>query len=255
MPKLHELLAVEKTKSAAANKLLTETQAKFGKFEYFQGHTKSLKMIEDSPQNAAIEAAAAETRQLPTTVYDTLAYTLKYWADAEDIILQKNITNQSAKADIEFRGTVIAKDVPVDELLGLETRLESLRKVLDHMPTLNAGTNWVPSLLSDSQHSWMLANPEKTIKTEKTTTPVVLYEATKEHPAQIKEVTVDKTVGTFQLLKYCGAATSQQKANVISVLDDLTSEVKKARMRANCAEVQSNKIGGTIVNLILEQLK
>lgn len=35
MGKLHELLAIEKTKTTAANKMLTETNQKFGKFDYF----------------------------------------------------------------------------------------------------------------------------------------------------------------------------------------------------------------------------
>jgi len=252
MGKLHELLAVEKTRIAAANKMLADTSHKFGKFDFFQGHTKTLKMIEDNPQNAAIEQSAYEVRQLPTTVYETLEYALKYWADAEDVIYQKSRSNQAASATINFRGTIVAEKVPVDELLGLETRLEALRRLMEAMPTLNAGVKWELDVQSGRKGSWIIADPEHTTKTEKVTTPVVLYEATDKHPAQVKEVSVDKTIGTFTLIKQCGAATSAQKAEVLSIIDDLISEVKQARMRANSIEASTETIGAKIVKLLMQ---
>lgn len=250
--KLHEILAVEKTRTDAAKALMADTSHKFGKFEYFQGHIKSLTMIEDSPQNKAVEQAAAENRQLPTTVQETLEYALKYWADAEDVTFQKNKTNQRAVATLNFRGEVLLEDVPVDELLGLESRLQTLRGTMIGMPTLNAGVEWRPDTNSGRKGAWIAAVPEKTTKTEKTTTAVVLYPATDKHPAQVKEVPADKTVGTFTLIKTCGAATSAQKAAVISVIDDLMSEVKQARMRANSVEASTDKIGAKITALILK---
>lgn len=252
MGKLHELLAIEKTKTTAANKMLTETNQKFGKFDYFQGHNKSLKMIEDSPQNSALEQAAAEVRQLPTTVHETLEYALKYWADAEDVIFQKNKSNLNAVADLNFRGQTIATQVPVDELMGLEARLETVRKTMESMPTLNAAVSWSEDAQSGRKGQWVIDQPEITTKTEKVTTPVILYAATDKHPAQIKEVTVDKTIGTFRLIKTCGAATSAQKAEVLSVIDDLISEVKQSRMRANSVEASSDRIGRKIVDIIMQ---
>lgn len=255
MGKLHELLAVEKTKTTAATKMLQDAQHKFGKFDYFQGHNKTLKMIEDSPQNQAIEQAAAEVRQLPTTVYETLEYALKYWAEAEDVIFQKNKSNQVAVADLFFRSSLIAKNVPVDELLGLETRLETLRKVMEAIPTLNAAVRWERDAQSGRKGAWIISEPEITTKTEKVTTPVILYEATDKHPAQVREVSVDKTIGTFKLIKTCGAATSAQKAEVLAVLDDLISETKQARMRANSVEANTDHIGAEIAALIMQPFK
>ena len=57
MTKLHELLAVEKTRTSAATKILQETVQKFSKSEMFSGQVKSLTMIEDSPTNKVLEAA------------------------------------------------------------------------------------------------------------------------------------------------------------------------------------------------------
>ena len=252
MGKLHELLAVEKTKVNASNKLLNDTVYKFKKPEYFSGHIKSLKMIEDSEQNRAIEASAYDVRNLPTTVVETLEYAFKFWADSEDVLYQKNKTNQYAMADLMYEGNVIAKDVPVDELLGLETRLQTIRGVLDEMPTLAAASKWTDKFDSNRRGAWMAVNPEVTTKTERTTVPVVLYDATDKHPAQVKEATVDRTVGTFTLQKYSGGATSAQKAHAINIVDNLLAEVKQARMRANSVEANTDTIGKDLVGIIMK---
>lgn len=255
MTKLHEILAVEKTKSAAANKMLAESAAKFNKMDFFMGHDRTLKMIVDSPQNAAIEESAAETREMPTTVQETLEYALAFWGNAEDVIFQKNKSNMYAVSDLHFRGAVIAKDVPVDELLGLESRLLTMRKVFEAIPTLAASIAWQPDTQSGRKGAWVSTLSEVTTKTEKTTVPVVLYEATDKHPAQVKEVSSDKTVGTFKLIRRCGAATSAQKAKLITTIDELLAEVKQARMRANSVEASKEKIGDALVDIILGAFK
>ena len=254
MAKLHELLAVEKTRTSASNKILTESTQKFGKIDYFQGAFKTLKMLEDSPTNTAIETAAAESRALPTTVQETLEYFFDFWAKAEDVIFQKNLTNQTAMSDLLFRGNVIATNVPVDELMGIEVRLEQIRQLASQMPTLPATVNVSPYPESGRKGAW-IGEPEQTTKTEKTLVPVVLYEATDKHPAQVKESSTDKTVGLFKLTKVYGSATSLQKADVIAVLDDLIAETKQARMRANSVDAVTGTIGKKIADLILAPLR
>ena len=123
IPKLHELLAAEKTVTSAFATMLAETESKFGKEQFFQGNDKTLTLLVDSPAKESTERAARETRPLTTTVPDTLNYIANIWARAEDLLFQKNTTNQLAKADIEFRGKVIAQNVSIDELMGLEARL------------------------------------------------------------------------------------------------------------------------------------
>jgi hypothetical protein len=123
---------------------------------------------------------------------------------------------------------------------------------MESMPTLNAAVSWSEDAQSGRKGQWVIDQPEITTKTEKVTTPVILYAATDKHPAQIKEVTVDKTIGTFRLIKTCGAATSAQKAEVLSVIDDLISEVKQSRMRANSVEASTDRIGRKIVDIIMQ---
>lgn len=250
MAMLHEILAVEKTKTEAANALLKDTENKFGKDHYFYGHVRTLKMLTDSPEAEAMELAAKESRELPTTVYDTLEYALGIWSEAEDVIYQKNVSNTKALADIELDGAVVAAGVPVDELMGLENRLDKLRSVLMLIPTLEASMKWSPAP-ERGAHVWVNENVQTASKTEKRMVPVVLYDATDKHPAQVKEVGKDEVVGTFERVLWSGAATTRQKADVLKRMDDLISAVKAARMRANKTEVAQGKIGNIIAQQIL----
>ena len=92
---------------------------------------------------------------------------------------------------------------------------------------------------------------EVTSKTEKVTTPIVLYDATDKHPAQIEKVSVDKIVGTFRRKVISGSATSKQKADALAAIDMLIIEVKQSRMRANSTAASKEKIGDKLTAIIM----
>ena len=246
---LHELLATEKNFTSQVSKLQLETLQKFDKDHFFKSYIKTLKMLKDAPNNEELELAGSEKKELVTTVKQTLEYLLSFWTKAEDLQAMKNVTNQNAVADVEVYGVVLLKNLPVDELMGLESRLLDLRKVFEKMPTLDASKTWNPSSVSDG--AWEAAAVDVTVKTEKVLTPVVLYEATKEHPAQVKEISKDEVVGTFTTKHFSGAATSLQKAQCLERLDTLLVEIKRARMRANTVVIQSVSVGKSIVDFIM----
>lgn len=247
---LHELLATEKNFTAQVNKLILETLSKFDKEHLFKGFVKTLKLLKDAPGNEQIESAGSERKELVTTVPETLQYLLNFWADSEDVQATKNVTNQKAVADVVIEGKLVLNQLPVDELMGLEARLQELRKVFDKMPTLDASKVWLKSMQGEG--IWEGSIVDVTTKTEKIITPVVLYEATKEHPAQIKEMSKDEVVGTFSIKSFSGAATSLQKAQVLERLDRLLVVVKQARMRANTVEIVPGRIGHSIVGYLME---
>jgi len=254
--KLHEVLAVEKTVVGASDKLLEETRTKFAKYDhYFRGSIKSLKMLSASPENDALQSAAKEVKELPTTVRDTLEYALEYWAKAEDVLYRKNVTNRTAVADVMFRGSTVKSEVPVDELMGLEVRLQSLRGLVQLMPTQDASIEWGADPDSAHKGAYKAVEVDRTTKTEKVTVPVILYEATDKHPAQVKESSKDVVVGIFETVKWTGAATAKQKSEVMANIDELLAEVKQARMRANMVEVVEGSIGREIVDLVMEPLR
>lgn len=250
MPKLHELLAAEKTPTGAWNALLEETKKKFGNPHFFEGHSKSLKMIEDSPQNAATEAQAREEKPVTTNVFDTLDYALGIFANSENLQASKNITNTRALADVRFRGETILTELPVDELLGLEARLARIKDLYLAIPTLDASKHWEVDTEAGT-HQWRAKFAEDTTKTEKTIVPVTLKEATKEHPAQVQVVSKDQVVGMFTTQRRSGAATAIEKSEAIKLVDELLIEIKQARMRANQTEVAPTVSVGEVLKKIL----
>lgn len=254
MTKLHELLAAEKTPMSAWNQLYEDTLKKFkNQTHFFEGHSKSLSMIEDSPGNKAIEAQAREEKPVTTTVYDTLEYALDLFAKAEDFHYQKNKTNQLAVGVIEFRGLKI-ENIPVDELLGLEARFVKLRQLFQEIPTLDATKYWEKN--EDlGKGIWVTKHSEETTKTEKQIIPIEMSPATDKHPAQVQAATKDTVVGKFTLTRRSGSVTALHKAEMIKSIDDFIIAIKQARMRANEAEVVKDRIGNLLVDLLLKPLK
>ena len=249
MSVLHELLAVEKHRNAQVEVLTTETMNKFGKYDFFSGAIKTLAMLEDTPANKALETAAAARREVPTTVHETLEYVFQHWAIAEDVQAQKNTTNRKATGTLDIADLVLP-ELPVDELLGLEVRLTKLRALGVAMPSLNAAKNWTP--LPERKGLFRTTGEEITTKTEKITYPVVLAPATDKHPAQVREATKDVVVGTFKLIEYSGAATTEQKARFIERIDTLIAAVKQARMRANTTQVEQVNIGRALTDWLMK---
>lgn len=255
MAKLHELLAAEKTPMAAWNQVQLETLQKFkNPSHFFDGHSRSLAMIEDSPANKATEDQAREEKVVTTTVYETLEYALDLFGKSEDLQFQKNATNRKATASIMWNGAVLLADMPVDELLGLEARLTKIRELIAAVPTLDASKRWL--IASNSPPGvWTVVFPEDTIKTDKQVIPITLKEATKEHPAQVQAIQKDVTVGKFTTIKRSGAATALQKANAFKCIDMLLVEIKQARMRANETVVESGSVAAVLVPLLLDPFK
>ncbi len=188
MPKIHELLAAEKTANGAWNTLLDETTKKLKTpATYFEGHSRSLSMIADTPANTALEAQEREEKPVVTTVYDTLEWALSIFARSEDLQNQKNTTNQAATATVMWNDQPFLHEMSVHELLGLESRLTKIRELLKDVPTLDASKHWKrnPSL---GPYIWEIEHPEEKVKSEKQLQAVELSPATEHHPAQVAQV-------------------------------------------------------------------
>jgi hypothetical protein len=255
MSKLHELLAAEKTPTGAWNQLYEETLKKFkNPTHFFDGHSKSLAMIEESPNNRAVEDQAREEKPVTTTVLATLEYALDLFGKAEDLQFQKNATNRRATGTVFWRGQTLLSDVPVDELLGLEARLTKLRQLYAEIPTLDATKHWKPDE-KVGRHVWVTVYPEETTKTDKQVIPVLMHAATKEHPAQVASLQKDVVIGKFTTTKRSGAATALQKAEALKRIDEMLIEIKQARMRANETTVETGTISDTLLPLLLEPLR
>lgn len=255
MPKLHELLAAEKVPAKTWNDLQEDTRHKFKRpDDFFRGHDVSLKMIEAGPEAEAEEAAARQSKAVPTTVHDTLDFALDQWVKYEDLQYQKNATNRTATGTVMWDGKELLKDLPVDELLGLEARLAKIRALIEAAPTLDATKHWKRNEQM-GRHVWGLEYPEQATKTKKLPRAFVKHEGTDKHPPQVDVMTEDKAVGTFTKQLWSGACTAVQKSDALLRIDALILAVKQARMRANETEAVTTRIAGTLKELIMEPFK
>lgn len=245
MGKMHEILAIEADLEGRAKKIMEETRKVFkDKAALFMGAVRTYKpFVEDGI------SYPSENQAMTSTVDEKLAYTIKEVEKYYDALLQKESTNQVAKADLEVDGVVIAKDVPATFLLGMESRLKQLREIYDAVPTLAVGTEWkLDESKGDGVYS--IVHPEEAMKTQKTTKSKVLYEATDKHPAQIDKWEEVENVGKYTKYIWCGMVTPARKSQMLNRVDELIRAVKKARQRANSVEVVSASIGKSLMDYI-----
>ena len=245
MTKLHEILAVESSLEKAANGLIKESKHTFGKEGLFTGMVKKLVMFREEDKNSE----TSEYQELTTTVDENLDYLVKPISDWLDVTFQKDVTNQSAYADIVIGDIIICKQVPVSFLLSLEKKLNSLRELYLQIPTLVPGIKWV----EDTQNRPGVFRAEHDniqLKTRKDPEYRTVYEATEHHPAQVEKVDRVLDVGRYITTTYSGRMTPLEKATRISKIDNLMSAVKRARMRANNIDIYDVEIGEAIFNYI-----
>jgi len=248
MPQLHEILAVEKSTRGTAVSVTGDSIKTLGKDNLFQGRIKKTTMLDDAQsfQNTI------EVQKLESTVDETLDYLIPYLSNAWDVVLQKDLTNQKAIADIVLEdGTVIAEGIPATFLLSLETRLTELREnVYKRLPTLLPGITWVPDEGNEKDNVFITPSPVVTFKVEKELDFQIVVPPTPQHRAEIKEVQKTVTTGKHELTQTSGMLPPVDKATRISRIDELLTAVKKARTRANETEIIRRKIGEKLFKFI-----
>lgn len=246
MAKLHELLAVEGDLEGTFKKILQETKKTFtDKPAFFLSWQRELEMFDSNAPDPPIER-----QEMVTTVHDKLKYTNTHVVNYFNAISQKERTNQTAKADLVVDGQAIAKDVPATLLLGLESRLKLLRQTYEGAPTLAPGKKWEKDQ-TIGDNIYVDVEPEEKFKTAKTFKHKVLYEATKEHAAQIEKWEEVENVGKYRQRMWSGMLSPAEKSLLLGKVDKLIRAVKKARQRANNTDVVDYTIGKTLIDYIM----
>ncbi len=240
--KLFQHVVIEAEVKGAVEKIKNETLKLFKGGGHFEGLTKEYKPLADNG-----DPLPREDKQVVTTVPARLEWTQKPFAALFDYEITRDATNQIAKADIIVRGETIATSVPASSLLTFEKQLRAVREYYDAIPTLDLATKWE---VSAGQESIWQAGPDITYRTRKEAKAVVLYEATKEHPAQVKEVVSDVTIGTFKAMSFSGKIHPREKADYLTRIDELIEAVKDARMRANDIPIVERQIGQALFSYI-----
>lgn len=241
--KLHEILAIEKGLKQRTYSKIDEMQKMLTRTDFFNGHyRKWLPLTDDS------EVFPPENKKVQTYAKEMLNEYVGLRKDVFDIEMTKDLTNSTARADIIVDGQTLASEVPATTLLFLEKELTDLRTFIQMLPILDAAEEWD----KDGQNAFLFrTKPEKTHRTKKIEKPLVLYEATKEHPAQTKTVTEDVIIGHWETTKVTGAVPVADKLGYWTRVNKLLDAVKEARERANAAVCIEGKLGKQIFDYVI----
>lgn len=237
MAKLNQIVAVVNGKKTETKKEVTHLHRQCSVTDLFNGMTRVYHPLDEEG-----ERFPDESKSVQLTVSQVLTSFEESLTDLFDVVLTQDSANCTAKADIIVEENVIAKDVPVTYLMFIEKQLHDVAKFIECLPTLDIATRWN----YDVNEDLYVSDETKTNKTKKVLQHKVLYEATKEHPAQIEKWTEDTVVGNWSNTKFSGCITQVRKKVMLERVKKLQEAVKFAREQANSIYVEEKEIGKNI---------
>ncbi len=246
-PTLHALLAVRQSLKAQAVSTQTDLANTFEKKQHhFTGRVKTF-----TPFGEDAISKTEEVLDIQTSVRKELAWIKDFLAKAIDIHLHVAIGNTAAFADIILDdGTVLAIGVPTSTLLDLETSTEELRKFAAKIPTLDPAKGFKPA--PDKGEGVYVARDVEKTRTLAKKTVYTLHPGTEKHAPQVQLIDEQVPVGTIREQEWSSMLTPAQKSEILDRIEKLVRAIKKARSRANDAEVDvSKKIGDALLTYAL----
>ncbi len=246
--KLCQFIAIESSVKNRVTSELTEAHKDLQKSDLFNGHSRRYEPRNEDPSSPLGEKLPEENKKVVARALATVKLTVDRLVEHYDLAATRDFGNCVAKADVEVEGRVLLKDVPVAHLLFLEKRVEDLITFIRKLPTLDPTENWD---FKPSQDLFA-TQPVQTARTKKISRALVLYEATKEHPAQVKEITEDVQAGTWSTIKYSSAIPVQQRNEMLRRAEELQKGIKFAREKANATEVEEKKLGRALLDYVFK---
>lgn len=239
--KLNQVIAIVKGAKQNTSKEKTEVYQVVQKTALFQGLNRTYQ-----PRDEEGFVYPAETQKVTMKADDLIQRFSEACTELFDIAATQDWANTEAKADIKVDEKVILKDVPVTYLMFLEKQLIDIRTFVKSLPALAIDKDWE----YDSNRAYYVTEPKETTKTKKITDFVVAYEATENHPAQIKEVSKDIVEGTWVLVELSGALPQDRINELVKRVDKLIKAIIAAREEANDMEVDRQKVSEAIFNYL-----
>ncbi len=243
--KLHEIIAVASGKKGEVEKEVTGVYHRFQKPELFDGIQRTYR-----PRTEDGEQLPAEGKHPQLRAKDLIGEAYRRWAELFDLTLTLDVGNCVARADVEVDGQAVAKDVPVTTLLFLEKQLANVKAFVEKIPTPDPAEVW----RHDAQQDMLTTPPRLTARTKKVQKPLVLFPATKEHPAQTQLTTEDVIAGDWSQTLFTTRIPANEKNDMLERIGRLQDAVKVARERGNSVEVEKRKMGDAILTFVFGAL-
>lgn len=244
MPKLNQILAIEKNKKTLLHQEISALHHATQKPALMNGHHRAYQSKEEDG-----ETFADDVQNVQYLHADVIAQVSEKLAILMDVTATKDWSNCSARADVVVNGEVFLPQVPVTFLLFLEKELHDVHTFVTKMVELDPGETWSPDPNSGQYRS----EPVRTHKTKKLQRPIVLYDATEHHPAQTQLITEDVVIGHWVTTKFSGAIARPKKKALLTRIQQLEDAVKFAREEANARNADQQHLGSKILGYIFAE--
>jgi hypothetical protein len=242
--KINQVLAIEKGVKNRVTSNVTKLYHACQREGLFDGFTKVYRARDADGEQFPPERKEVQHRT------DQVAKDLQQQlAELFDVTATKDWANCRAAADVSVDGVVLLAAVPVTYLLFLEKQLDYLGSVIDALPTLDTSVRWQ----RDDNQGVFVSDPLTSHKTKKVQKPIVLYDATPEHPAQTQLITEDVIIGHWDQTRFSGAMPVPAKQALQERLLKLLRAVKQAREAANAAEAEPRTVGAALLGYIFNE--
>lgn len=240
--RLNQIIAVEKGVKARSYAVVSELHKANQKADLFNGFGKTYEKRDDDGEDLP-----PERKQVQFEVDSQLRAMTDALSELFQVEARKDWTNQVAVADVVVDGKTVVAGAPVSFLLFLEKQLTDMRTFVGELPVLDPAEDWT----LDVNSGLYKTDATKTHRTKKVQRPIVLYDATTEHPAQTQLITEDVLAGFWSQVKYSGAMPRPRKQAVAARVEALLQAVKKAREAANMwEETSSPDVGAAVFDYV-----
>jgi hypothetical protein len=242
MPKLCQIIAVTNGKKTATQKAVTYQHQLVQKAALLEGISRTY-----TPKDEEGERLPSESKRVQVNAMAALRDATRSWTDMWDAVATQDWANMSAKADVVVDGKTVLAGVPVTYLLFLEKQLADVHTFIDKLPTLDPAVEW-----TYDENAGAYKTPAiQQLRTKKIQKPVVLYDATKEHPAQVQLVTEDVVAGTWATVHFSGAVSGDKKKEMLAKITKLIEAVKMARELANQGDAAARSVGKEVFEYLI----
>lgn len=241
MAKLTQILAIEKNTKNRCETEFTKIFQEVQKADLANGFSKTYR-----PRDADGEMFPAEGKKVQVRAEERIKRLKSVLTELFDVTATKDATNCNAKADVVVDGVTILKQVPATHLLFIEKKLVDLLSFVKKLPALDQADEWH----EDPALGLWATTPAESFKGKKVTTFDIVVPATKEHPAQVKEISKDIIIGTWTTTKFSGALDARRIEELTERVEKLQKAVKFAREEANTVQTTELKTGEAVLGYI-----
>ncbi|CAN95621.1 MULTISPECIES: DUF7873 family protein [Sorangium] len=241
MPRLNQIIAIEKGVKARSHQRLTEAHHALQKPALLSGISRTYRSKDEEGEQLPPEATRVQAK-----AEDIIRSTADILGELFDVTATKDYANCKARADVVVDGKVLLAGAPVTYLLFLEKQLVDMNTFIKKLPVLDASESWT---FDPSADSWA-TEPVQTARTKKIPRNHVKAEATEKHPAQVEVYHEDVVVGYWKTVKFSGALPARRINELLDRVEKLQKAVKFAREEANNQTVEEQKVGAAVLGFL-----